>query len=505
MNGNPENSGISTGYGFFAPRIGFDYRLTEKTVVRSGFGLTADPDSMRYLRDEFPEDLTPNYSGTGTAYHRGRSRTPALTQAASRCLSPTAVFGLHCPNCVPAFGDRCWFPGSTTTVAQNFRRGYIESWNLFIQRDLGHSFVANVGYVGTHFVRQQVGVSLNAAPFPSATSTCMANGQYSPSSGLSGSCSFQSNTIINQMHCGASSVGGYACYNTGGITMSEPLFSSSYNALQSQLTHNAGKNASMGAVYTWSHAIDYEDNGAGSGAEGTKFNYPSMFRMNKGTAGYDQKHNVQIWGIYTLPFGYGQAMANHGLLAQIIGGFSLNGNFFHVSGFPFGVSANSNVIGNVAPGFGTTFAQLNGAYQQQSGHNRTFGNASISGGKPWFNPANFSTPNEPAATVAGNPTNAGPTLPNTGRNSFRGPGVSMFNASLFRAFHIYHESEFQIRFEAFNLFNHAWLNNPNTTVPSAANIAAGNYGTFGLITSYGPPYSPTQGARQLQFSGRINF
>ncbi len=30
----------------------------------------------------------------------------------------------------------------------------------------------------------------------------------------------------------------------------------------------------MGAVYTWSHAIDYEDNGAGSGAEGTKFNYP---------------------------------------------------------------------------------------------------------------------------------------------------------------------------------------------------------------------------------------
>ena len=96
-------------------------------------------------------------------------------------------------------------------------------------------------------------------------------------------------------------------------------------------------------------------------------------------------------------------------------------------------------------------------------------------------------------------------MPNIGRDDFRGPGLSVFNTSLFRAFHIYRETEFQFRFEAFNVFNHAWLTNPNTTVPSAANIASGNYGTFGLITSYGPPYSPTQGARSLQFSGRFNF
>jgi hypothetical protein len=72
----------------------------------------------------------------------------------------------------------------------------------------------------------------------------------------------------------------------------------------------------------------------------------------------------------------------------------------------------------------------------------------------------------------------------------------MFNASLFRSIHLYRESEFQIRFEAFNVFNHAWLNNPNATVAG---------GTFGYITSFGPPYSPTQGARSLQFSGRFNF
>jgi len=68
---------------------------------------------------------------------------------------------------------------------------------------------------------------------------------------------------------------------------------------------------------------------------------------------------------------------------------------------------------------------------------------------------------------------------------------------VFRAFTIWHESQFQIRFEAFNVTNHALLNNnPGTTVGSS---------TFGEITSFGPGYSITQGSRSLQFSGRFQF
>jgi hypothetical protein len=494
INGNPENSGISVGYGFFAPRLGIDYRLTEKTVIRTGFGLTSDPDSMRYLRDEFPEDLTPNYAGTGTGTI---AVDPVNTTHYPTGEPMTLTYGMPIqtgPNTSSGFVSLP-ISGSTTTVAQNFRRGYIESWNLFIQRDLGHDWVANVGYVGTHFVRQQVGWSpYNAGPFPSTSTPCMPNGQYNTSlTGKTGACSFSINETINWQNCTTSWV---ACYNTGGITMTQPLWSSMYNALQSQLTRNAGKNASLGAVYTYSHAIDFEDNGAGSGSQGTVFNYPAMAGLNRGTAGYDQKHNMQVWSVYHLPFGYGQALANQGVLAQIIGGFQLNGQFSHYSGFPFSVSASSNTIGNMTPGFGATYAQLTSAYQQESGHNRTPAGSAVSGGKPWFNPATFANPTELATTVAGNPSNVGPTLPNTGRNGFRGPGVSMFNASLFRSIHLYRESEFQIRFEAFNVFNHAWLNNPNATVAG---------GTFGYITSFGPPYSPTQGARSLQFSGRFNF
>jgi hypothetical protein len=503
VNGNPENAGISAGHGEFVPRIGLSYLLTPKTVIRSGFGITTDPDSMRYLRDAFPEDLAPVYVGTGTGTI---AVDPANTTTYASGQPMTLSYGIPIP-AIPNYSSgfaSLPISGSTNTVAQNFRRGYIESWNLFVQRDLGWQWVANVGYVGNHFVRQPVGVGVfNAAPFPSASTPCMANGQYNPSTGLAGGCSFNDNEIINQQFCAGTK--NLACYNTGGITLNEPLFSSTYNALQSQLTRNAGKNMSLGVVYTYSHAIDFEDNGAGSGSGGTTFNYPGFYYLNRGTAGYDQKHNVQVWGIYSLPFGYGQQFANHGLIAQIVGGFQLNGQFSHYSGTPFSVSANSNLIGNLAPGFGATYAQLNGKYKQESGHNRVFGSAAVSGGKPWFDPTVFANPNEPTASVAGNPGNAPPLLPNTGRNDFRGPGQSIFNTSVFRAFHIYRESEFQIRIEAFNVFNHAWLTNPNTTVPSNANIAAGNYGTFGLITTYGPGYSPTSGARSLQFSGRFNF
>jgi Carboxypeptidase regulatory-like domain/TonB dependent receptor len=503
INGNPENAGISIGYGFFAPRVGVAYRLNEKTVLRTGAGLTSDPDSMRYLRDSFPEDLAPSYSGTGTG-------TIAVDPANANAPM-TLAYGIPnpiIPNYSSGFASLP-IAGTTTTVAQKFRRGYIESWNLFLQRDIGHDFVANVGYVGTHFVRQQVGWSpYNAAPFASSSTTCMPDGQVNPSTGLNPGgtglpCSsvggININETINLANCPpgtlVSGKPNLACYNTGGITYTEPLWSSSYNALQSQLSRNAGKNASLGLVYTYSHAVDYEDNGAGSGSQGTVFNFPAMARFNRGTAGYDERHNLQFWSVYSLPFGPGQRWANHGLIGEAIGGFQLNGNFFHISGLPFAVSANSNTIGGFAPGFGATYAQLTGSYKQLSGHIRNAG-SNITGGKTWFDTTTFSNPVEPGNTLATNPSNTSPTLPNTGRNQFRGPGVSMFNMSLFKGFHVYRESEFQVRVEAFNLFNHPWLNNPGATYGSA---------TFGMITSYGPPYSPTQGARSLQFGGRFNF
>jgi hypothetical protein len=314
----------------------------------------------------------------------------------------------------------------------------------------------------------------------------MANGQWNPSTGLTGSCSFQVNTILSQKWCNGLS----NCYNSGGITILGPIFSSMYSGLQSQLTQSLGQKGSLGAIFTWSHAIDYSDNGAGTGGGSTTFNYPTMYHMNKGSAGFDRKYNVQVWGMYNLPFGHGQTFVNHGVLSQIIGGYVLNGQFSHTSGAPFTVSSNSNIIGNLAPGFGATYAQLVSPYNQEGGHNRIPGNTAVSGGKPWFDPTSFQSVTEPTYTASMTSSQISPlVLPNTGRNQFRGPGQSVFNASAFRSIHLYRESQFQIRFEAFNLLNHALLNAPNVTVGGS---------NFGYVTSFGK-------TRQLQFGGRFTF
>ncbi len=498
INGNPRSAGIGAGWGQIVPRLGIAYRVNDKTVIRTGFGLTTDPDSMRYLRDSFPEDLAPNYQGTGnftmTVDPANGNAPMSITDCASP--SPTACYGIPnsakiAPNYSTGFASLP-VAGSTNTVPQHFRRGYIETWNLFVQRDIGHNFVANVGYVGDHFVRQPAGIGyLNAANFPSSSSPCMPNGQFSPSSGYTGACSFNANETINIGAPCPPTVTGTAqgtCYNTGGITMNKPIFSSMYNALQSQLTRNAGRNGSLGVVYTYSHAIDYEDNGAGSGSGGTTFNYPTMLRFNRGSAGYDETHNLQFYGIYSLPFGPGQMWLSHGLLGDLIGGWQLNGQFSHYSGFPFSVNSNSNTIGGFTPGFGATYAVLSSTgYKQEGGHERTPGVTNVSGGKPWFNPQSFTSATESASA---------PVLPNTGRNQFRGPGNSQVNARLYKSFHIWRESEFQLGLDAINLFNHPFLNNPNNTVGS---------GTFGYITSFGQAYSQTLGTRALQFGGRVSF
>ena len=478
VGGNPENAGIDAGWGQITPRFGLAYRVTDRTVVRGGFGMTTDPDSLRFLRDSFPVDQAPtfsNASGNGTVALNSTTGT----------LLPLNI-GIPNPNPPDLSTGLVSLPvsGGTTTVVQNYRRGYIESWNLFFQQDLGANFVANLGYVGTHQVRQLAGYTLNAAPFPSGSTPCMPNGQYNPSTGRSGPCAggFAVNQVINMQHCPAT-----ACYNTGGITQSQPLFSSNYNGLQAQLTRNASRVAQFGLVYTWSHAFDFADNGAGSGSGGVAFSYPGNFSLNRATAGYDRTNNLQFWWIYHLPFGSGQKFATSGWRSAVFGGFQLNGQVSHISGAPFTVASNAVIN---APG-NSLYADLVAPYHQLSGHAQS-ASSQVSNGMPWFAASSFADPAEP--------TNAGCTVPscmvsphfgNTHRNEFRGPGVTLVNASIFRGFHIYRESEFQVRVEAFNLLNHAILPTPN-------NVTVGGAG-FGYITSgFGA-------SRSLQFSGRFNF
>jgi len=81
------------------------------------------------------------------------------------------------------------------------------------------------------------------------------------------------------------------------------------------------------------------------------------------------------------------------------------------------------------------------------------------------------------------------TFGNVGRNTLIGPGTVNVDFGAHKVFTLRENVKLQLRGEFFNAFNHAQLNNPDTSVPDS---------TFGRITSARAPRI-TQLALKLTF------
>jgi hypothetical protein len=95
-----------------------------------------------------------------------------------------------------------------------------------------------------------------------------------------------------------------------------------------------------------------------------------------------------------------------------------------------------------------------------------------------------------SSTAVTVPTVANEAYGNAGRNSLRSPTFNQLDLGLHKSFRLWNDrSSFDLRGEAFNLFNHVNYMAPNSNVSNS---------TFGSITGYFPP-------RQLQVAGKISF
>ncbi|MDR3714286.1 MAG: TonB-dependent receptor, partial [Puia sp.] len=142
----PASAFISNGRGMFVPRVGIDYRTDNKTVIRTGYGISVDPQNLLNARNTYPAQI-------------------ALSQSGANSYVPTTNFTTGIPSItIPNLSTgEVPLPQNISTYVfpLNFRRGYIESWNLAVERVLPASFVADVAYVGTHAVRQIVNLNIN--------------------------------------------------------------------------------------------------------------------------------------------------------------------------------------------------------------------------------------------------------------------------------------------------------------------------------------------------------
>ena len=423
INGVPFNSGLNSGHGDLAPRLGIAYRLNEKTVIRAGFGISVDPNSFRALRDAYPAIISQQFSGANSFLAAGTFVTgiPAFTP-------PVIGQGiLALPSNV-----------GMTTFPKNYDRGYIESYNLMVQRDLGAGFNLQTGYVGTRAIRQTAALNINAAP---------------PGTGKAGQPL-------------------YILYgNPSAISDDEPFDTTTYNSWQTQLTRRVGT-AMFGAVYTFSRAIDYSDNDDAA----LTFPLAADWSRDKALAGYDRTHNFELYGAYALPFGPGHALASHGVLAVIAGGWQINSILARASGTPFTVTSSGTSLN--APGSTQTADQVlpNVQILGQVGPNSSY-----------FNPLAF-------APVTGVRFGA------SGRDILRGPGLFNLDGSVFRTFRVRENINLQFRAEAFGLTNTPQFSNPGANVSSATFSG----GAIKALNGY-TVISSSTGERQLRFALKLLF
>ncbi len=165
-NGNvPLDDGVDVGKGQILPRVGLAYRIGDKTVIRAGYGMSADSNNWRFFRNNYPATTNSDVNATATYYPAGSltgetlAPYPGLTAGIPFVAIPDISSGVIAdPSNV----------GPGNTVPWNFRRGYIHSYNLTLQREFA-GFVGEAAYVGTRGIRILTNENINAAPINGGT------------------------------------------------------------------------------------------------------------------------------------------------------------------------------------------------------------------------------------------------------------------------------------------------------------------------------------------------
>ncbi len=431
----PDDCGIKISKRRFAPRVGIAYRISNSLVFRAGYGITNDPFiGTELLRAEYPV-LTP------------------LVIDVPNSFQPAGKLDAGIPTIqVPDVGNGIIeIPGTYAYggYPQDFRRGYLQSWNATFQKQLRYNFTAELGYVATRQTRQLGYLDIN------------------------------SGQVVGGDQAGRPLYQKFG--RTAATTFLMPLGTGQYNAMQARLERRFAAGMEISAHYTWSKAIGPVDNTDSS---------PSIkalpyFYRNRVPRGYDRTHNLQISNIWEIPFGRGRKWANGGgALSYVVGGWQINNIVSLYTGTPFTVSASGTSL--ALPGSSQVADQVTPSVQVLGG---------AGPGQSYFDPYAFR-----AVTEA--------RFGNSSFNLLRGPGLVNWDFGLFRQFSFTERWKLQFRMEVFNFMNTPHFANPGGNVSNLSLNPDGtirDLGGFTVITATQNLARESFDERQFRFGLRLSF
>ncbi|MGE0131710.1 MAG: TonB-dependent receptor [Blastocatellales bacterium] len=414
----------------FAPRVGLAFKLTDRVVLRSGFGVFFNP-----LTGTGPNSNTTGALGfnaiTNVVASVDGGRTPATT------LSNPFPNGISLPNDRPADLLTQIGQGIVGQVRSD-RTPYSMQWNLNLQYELPGAMLLDAAYAGNSGVKLQAQAEQNQLPdeFLSrgdALNQVIAN----PFRGI-----LPANTPLGAATITAGQLLRPYPHLTGLTQNWGTLAHSSYHALQVKFRRRFSGGLQFLGAYTWSKTLDDVSSVADFlGVQSPGYTNNNQRRMDKSLSAQDIAHRLVVNYQWELPFGKGKALMNNGgLIDAVFGGWSLNGITTIQSGLPISISSNANTTnsfgGSQRPNWTGVSSETEGSAKER--YNK------------WINPAAFV--DAPRFTFG----NVSRFLPDN-----RGPRFHVWDLSVLKDFLFSETKRLQFRAEFFNLLNQVNFSNPS--------------------------------------------
>ncbi|MGH9720843.1 MAG: hypothetical protein ACRD8O_11570, partial [Bryobacteraceae bacterium] len=450
-NKNPDNNN-------FAPRVGFAYKLSERVVVRSGFGMFYNPVTGIGPNAANQGALSYNAATTVTTSIDG-GRTPYVT------LSDPYPNGFNKPE-NGALGLLTFAGQGINANIRGDRSPYSMQWNFNVQYAVNSGMLFDVAYAGNSGVKLQAQSDWNQLP-----DRYLSLGD-------------RLNEVVPNPFRGifpVTSSLGAATTTRGQLLRPYPQFlgvthvwgtqaHSSYHALQMKFRKRYSAGLQMLAAYTWSKNLDDVSSVAGFvGLQNPGYTNNNRKDLDKSLSAVDVPHRLVTNFQYELPFGRSRKYLTAGAASLIAGNWSVNGIMSLQSGVPISIGSRQNTTGSYG----------GGQYPNSTGLK-----SATPGGKKerigrWFDNAAFV--DAPSYTFG----NVGRFLPDS-----RGPYYHSWDLSVLKDVPMRERCRLQFRWELFNAFNQVNFNSPSgTTFGQPA---------FGAITG-------AESARIMQFGLKLYY